>query len=81
VGRRTLSLSMPAPLVRLGARADRTLRRGKAKLTPDRAAYFCHPDWVVSTGRAPPPSLWRPEVETEQGLADTAAWYRAEGWL
>ena len=81
VGRRSLSLSMPAPLIRLGARADRLLRRDRAKLTPDRAAYFCHPDWVASSGKAPQPQLWRPEIGSERGLAETAAWYRQQGWL
>jgi hypothetical protein len=27
------------------------------------------------------PALWHAEIETMQGLADTVAWYRAEGWL
>ena len=57
------------------------VRGEKAKLTPDRAAYFCHPDWVVSSGKAPPQELWQPQVATEQGLAETADWYRTKGWL
>ena len=81
VGRRNVSLSAPRPLLRLAARLDRLVRRGRAKLTPDRAAYFCHPDWVANSGRHPPPELWHPRVETNQGLAATAAWYRAQGWL
>ncbi|HET7817449.1 MAG TPA: NAD-dependent epimerase/dehydratase family protein [Sphingomicrobium sp.] len=81
VGRRAFALATPRPLVRLGAALDRLLRRDRAKLTPDRAAYFCHPDWVVSHAKTPPPDLWRPRVPTEQGLADTARWYREEGWL
>ena len=56
VGRRNLSLSTPRPLIRLGARLDRLFRRERAKLTPDRAAYFSHPDWVVTSGRFPPPA-------------------------
>jgi nucleoside-diphosphate-sugar epimerase len=81
VGRRNVSLSAPRPLLRLAARIDRLLRRDRAKLTPDRAAYFSHPDWVVTSGRFPPPNLWHPRIETHQGLAATAAWYRAQGWL
>ena len=30
---------------------------------------------------APPPDLWRPRIDTEQGLADTAAWYQEQDWL
>ena len=81
VGRRAVALATPRPLLRVGAALDRFVRGEKAKLTPDRAAYFCHPDWVVSSGKAPPPDLWRPQVLTEQGLAETADWYRTNGWL
>lgn len=81
MGRRILPLPMPAALVKLGARADRLLRGDKAKLTPDRAAYFCHPDWVIDPARRPPPALWMPQVETRAGLKGTADWYRQQGWL
>lgn len=79
--RKPLVLSAPAPLLHLAARADGLLRGRKAKLTPDRAAYFAHRDWVVAQARAAPAGLWSPHIVTEQGLADTAAWYRAQGWL
>jgi hypothetical protein len=36
---------------------------------------------VVSAGKCPPPDLWKPQVETGRGLAETAAWYEREGWL
>ena len=81
VGRRALSFATPRLLLRLGAAVDRLLRRDKAKLTPDRAAYFCHPDWVASSASALPPDLWRPQIATDQGLAETARWYREQGWL
>lgn len=81
VGRRAVSLATPRPLLRLGAAVDRFVRRDRAKLTPDRAAYFCHPDWVVSSSSAPAKDVWSPEIATERGLAQTAEWYRAEGWL
>lgn len=81
VGRRAVSLSTPRPLLRLGAAVDRLVRRDKAKLTPDRAAYFCHPNWVVCSSSVPATDVWRPEIATEHGLARTAEWYRAEGWL
>jgi nucleoside-diphosphate-sugar epimerase len=81
VGGRGFSLSVPSAVLRLAARADRLLRGDQAKLTADRAAYFCHPDWVVDPSRAPPPELWRPHIATESGLAATAQWYRAQGWL
>lgn len=81
VGRRVMTLSTPNFLLTLAAQLDVAVRGSRAKLTPDRAAYFCHTDWTVSPGRAAPASLWQPRVETEAGLAETARWYREEGWL
>ena len=81
VGRRAVALATPRPLLRIGAALDRLVRRDKAKLTPDRAAYFCHPDWVVASSSAPSRELWAPEVSTEAGLAQTADWYRSAGWM
>jgi hypothetical protein len=81
VERRPLGLSVPAPLLRMGARIDRLLRRDGAKLTADRAAYFCHPDWTSDPAKAPPADLWRPAIAAEQGLAATARWYEEQGWL
>jgi nucleoside-diphosphate-sugar epimerase len=81
VARKAVSLSAPRLMIRLAAQIDWLVRRGRAKLTPDRAAYFTHPDWVVSSGRRPPKDVWEPEVETEQGLRETATWYEAQGWL
>ena len=81
VGTRAAVVSSPGILLRLAARADQLLRGEKAKLTADRAAYFSHRNWVVEPKRAAPPQLWGPQIPTEQGLADTASWYRAQGWL
>lgn len=81
VGRRAISLATPRPLLKFGATVDRFVRRDKAKLTPDRAAYFSHPDWVVSSSSAPAKDVWQPQVATENGLTQTAEWYRAHGWL
>jgi len=81
VGRRNVALSMPKAMLRLGAVVDQLVRRERAKLSADRAAYFSHRDWVVKADRRPPEQLWRPQVDTGQGLAETAAWYREQGWL
>lgn len=74
-------LSLSPGMVGLAARADRLLRGKKAKLTPDRARYICHPDWTAGEGARPPRTLWRPRIETREGLHATAAWYREAGWL
>ena len=81
IGTKAAVISSPGMLLRLAARADQLLRGEKAKLTTDRAAYFSHRNWVVEPKRAAPAKLWRPQIDTIEGLAATAQWYRAEGWL
>ena len=81
VSRNAFVLSMPRAMVRLGASLDSMVRRGAAKLTPDRAAYFCHPDWVVDPAHAVPSNLWAPQIATVDGLRATAEWYRTHRLL
>lgn len=81
VGRKVMTFAMPSTLVRAGAALDGMLRGNRAKLTADRAAYFCHPDWTIDPAKRPPETLWTPGIATAPGLAATATWYRAQGWL
>src|SRR3546814_6376836 len=81
VGQRVMPMALPQPLLRLVARGDRLVRGARARLTPDRVAYFCHPDWTIDPEKRPDPALWQPEVPTSEGLAATARWYRAHSLL
>ncbi len=81
VGSKSVTLSMPRTMLKLGAVIDQLVRREKAKLSADRAAYFSHDNWVVDPRCRPPADLWCPQVRTEEGLSETARWYRDEGWL
>ncbi|UIJ47036.1 NAD(P)H-binding protein [Sphingomonas cannabina] len=81
VGRRVATFALPRPILMAGAQLDRLIRGKRAKLTPDRVAYFCHQDWVIDPARRPPAQLWQPQVSTPEGLAATAAAYRAAGLL
>ena len=81
VGTRAAVISSPGILLRVAARADQWLRGEKAKLTVDRAAYFSHRNWVVEPMRAAPKDVWTPQIDTAQGLKDTADWYRTQCWL
>lgn len=81
VGRRPKVLGLSRRTMEWAAKADGMLRGKRAKLTLDRVGYLTHPDWVVGHGTQPPDSLWRPRVETREGLKATAQWYRAQGWL
>jgi len=82
VGRsRVHALGIPPAVLKAAGRLDTLARRSRAKLTPDRARYIAHPDWVAADGAYPPAGLWSPSLETSEALAETVRWYRAEGWL
>ena len=81
VGRRVRPFATPRWLMRAAAACDGLVRGDKAKLTRDRVDYMCHPDWTARPDAKPPAALWQPRISTPQGLADTAAWYRAQGLL
>jgi nucleoside-diphosphate-sugar epimerase len=81
MGKRVLVLSLSPAMLGRAARFDTWLRRGKAKMTQDRASYFSHPDWVSSTQARVPASVWKPWIATRDGLRMTADWYREAGWL
>jgi len=80
-GKRAATLAMPGIVVKGAARLDRLVRRSRARLTPDRARFYCHPDWVAAADARPPATLWTPAIRTATGLKQTADWYRAQGWL
>ncbi|WP_339689163.1 NAD-dependent epimerase/dehydratase family protein [uncultured Parasphingorhabdus sp.] len=81
MGKRITAVGVPKSLLHLGAKADRLIRRDKAKLTKDRVNYFCHDDWTIDPQRRLPARLWQPQIETREGLKDTAKWYRQNDWL
>lgn len=78
-GKSVLPLSLPRTLLAGIAAVDAGVRGERAKLTPDRVSYFCHPDWTAHA--RPPAEIWQPQRDTQAALAATAAWYRANGLL
>jgi uncharacterized protein YbjT (DUF2867 family) len=74
-----LPLPLPRPVLNAIAALDALIRGKNAKLTPDRVAYFCHPDWVSHA--MPPAEVWAPQKDTPTALAATAQWYREQGLL
>ena len=81
VGKRVWAPQVPRVILSGAAQLDRLVRGKRAKLTPDRARYIAHPDWVSDPARAVPRDLWQPHIATPDGLRTTAQWYRAAGWL
>jgi len=78
-GSKVLPLPLPRPILDAIAALDGLFRGKKAKLTPDRVAYFCHRDWVSHV--TPPADVWAPEQDTPSALVATARWYRDQRLL
>jgi nucleoside-diphosphate-sugar epimerase len=56
--------------------------RGTAPIfTAGKAREMLHPDWSVAPGEALPPEVYRPKIGLSEGFRETAAWYKAAGWL
>jgi nucleoside-diphosphate-sugar epimerase len=79
--KRVTAIHAPKMLLLAAAYGDRLVRRSKAKLTPDRASYLAHRDWTIDANKMPPAALWQPQINTREGLKDTARWYKRQGWL
>ncbi|WEK42573.1 MAG: NAD-dependent epimerase/dehydratase family protein [Candidatus Sphingomonas colombiensis] len=79
LGRRVRPIALPPALLRLGARIDGLMRGKNAKLTADRVAYFCHPDWTVDPAKRPTAEIWTPRIAGDAGLKETVESYRAAG--
>jgi nucleoside-diphosphate-sugar epimerase len=81
MGGRPKIIALSRKTMERSARLDSFFRRKRAKLTLDRAAYFSHPDWVVSEAAKVPNTIWKPQIETREGLKATAKWYRQKRWV
>jgi nucleoside-diphosphate-sugar epimerase len=81
VGSKPLVPHLSQGILEKVARLDELIRRDNAKLTMDRVRYMVHPDWVAGRDAQVPADLWRPRIDTAEGLMATARWYRAQGWL
>ena len=81
IGRRPKVLGLSRRTMEWAAKADGMLRGSRAKLTLDRVGYMAHPDWVVTLGARVPFEVWRPRIDTREGLKATARWYREVGWM
>jgi nucleoside-diphosphate-sugar epimerase len=50
-------------------------------LFPDKVHEFYQPAWTADASPFMRATSWRPEWDLEQGIAHTAAWYRAAKWI
>ena len=81
VGRPVFAPHLPGRVLEFAAMGDRLVRGDKARLTADRVGYMTHPNWVSRSAKKVPAAVWEPHIAGEEGLRQTAEWYRREGWL
>jgi nucleoside-diphosphate-sugar epimerase len=51
------------------------------RLTRERLLEWTEPRWTLSDARARRELGWSPQIPFEQGIGETAAWYRSAGWI
>jgi nucleoside-diphosphate-sugar epimerase len=51
------------------------------RLTRERLLEWTEPRWTLSDARARRELGWVSEIRFEQGIEETAAWYRSAGWI
>jgi nucleoside-diphosphate-sugar epimerase len=84
LGRRTLRIAVPTFVARAVAAVSGAAGAvtGKAPLlNSENIAKYGQEFWVVSDERARGELGYRPAYTTAEGLRETAAWYRENGWL
>lgn len=82
--RRPIRIPVPESLtffVAAVAEAVARVRRKPALLGFDKIREMRQTCWVCSTHKAETQLGFRPQFTTEEGLRQTAEWYRAHGWL
>ncbi len=57
------------------------MRSGAIMLTPDKVNDLIQPHWVCDAAELRKDFGWSPHVSLNDGLLETAHWYRQEGWL
>lgn len=84
LGRRVRTVTVAAPLVRGALAVTGALARlqGRATLlSSDKADELLAPAWICSSEALARDAGWRARVDLARGLGETAAFYRAAGWL
>lgn len=84
LGRKALKVAIPDRVVRFlgGVVEDAVKLVGKQSMFGrDKALEMTQAAWSCSTAKAATRLGWRARIPLEQGMADTAAWYKSQGLL
>lgn len=84
VGRPAWVVPVPSSLVQVAAALSEWSSAAVGRATifnRDKARELLAPGWQCETEAAIRDLAFTPRITLEQGLSETAAWYRARGWL
>lgn len=84
VGRRGIMIPVPGWMVRTAAVASEAaarLRGGATVFNREKVTELLAPAWLADTTSAERVLGFRTRISLREGLADTARWYRAHGWI
>lgn len=84
MGRKTRTISIPRPVafgVALAAEAAAALSRKPPIINRDKVVDMSQTCWACAVERAKDELGYRQRVPLEEGLRETVAWYKSEGWL
>jgi nucleoside-diphosphate-sugar epimerase len=84
IGRRVRAQALPAPIicaVAWTAEAVNRLGGRTSLLNRDKAREFLAPGWLCETAAAREAFGFETRMALPDGLRETAAWYRENGWL
>lgn len=84
VGRRGRSLRVPAGLLSAAALLSEgvaALRRRPSIFNREKVVELLAPGWECDVGESAEELGFETTISLERGLAETAAWYRSQGWL
>jgi nucleoside-diphosphate-sugar epimerase len=83
LGRRVRVVPVPVPIVRAALHASGLAARltGRATLvSPDKGPEFFAPAWLCTSAALERDTGWRARIGHEDGMRQTAQWYRSAGW-
>jgi nucleoside-diphosphate-sugar epimerase len=84
LGRRVRTVRIPTALITTAAAVSETTARALGRSTVfnrEKARELLAPGWLCETDALRHEVGFTPRIGLADGLAQTAAWYRAEGWL
>ncbi|SVA76867.1 uncharacterized protein METZ01_LOCUS129721, partial [marine metagenome] len=58
-----------------------TAFRKEAVITPSKIKELLCPHWVCESQKTQEILQWKPQIALEEGIGETARWYKQKGWI